>query len=109
MIHERSVAAATAVVGYNLAGDQYWEELGFPRILTHIALKGSAAAGDTEVKIKVGTADYGSIFNTGTGYPNIDDLKPVGAIPIPRGTPVRFEVVDAPATNPINLMIVTAP
>jgi hypothetical protein len=109
MIHEGSVAAATAVVGYNLLQDLYYEELGFDRQLIAFGLKGSAAAGDTEVKIKVGTSDYGSVFNSGTGFPNIDDVKPVGSILIPRGQPLRLEVVDAPATNPLNWLIVLRP
>lgn len=109
MIHEGSVAAATAVVGYDLIQDTYYEELGFHRQLVGFALKGSAAAGDTEVRIKVGTSDYGSIFNSGTGFPNMDDVKPVGVVPIPAGQPLRLEVVDAPVTNPINWLIVTRP
>lgn len=109
MIHEISVAAATAVVGYNLIADSYFEELGFPRVLVALALKGSAAAGDTEVKVMVGTNDYGSLFNSGTGFPNMDDLKPLGGVRVPANAPLRLEIKDAPATNPINLLIVTRP
>jgi hypothetical protein len=109
MIHEHSVAAATAVVGYNLIQDEWYEELGFGREIVGFALTGSAAAGDTEVKIKIGTQDFGSIFNSATGLPDMDDVKPTGRIPVGSGVPIRLEVVDAPATNPINLLLVTRP
>jgi len=106
MLQEGTMAAADATVGKNLVDGEYYEELGFPRNLVAIALKGSAAAGDTEVSIAIGTDRKCTVFNSGTGFPNLDDFKPVGPIYIPAGMPLRLEVTDAPVTNPINWTLV---
>lgn len=105
MIYQLSVAAATAVVGYDLATNTTWQRRGVHRVLRGIAMKGSAAAGDTEVEVYAAETRVGIIYNDDTGFPNMDNLKPAGNIFIRAGDPIRLNVTDAPATNPINLML----
>lgn len=104
MIGENSVAAATAVVGYDLAKDTVWQSSRGARILSGFALKGSAAAGDTKVDILVDTVKVAEKFNTGTGFPNMDDVMPLGVF-IPPTAVLHIYVTDAPATNPINVLL----
>tara|TARA_Y100000310_G_scaffold293381_1_gene322930 strand:+ start:906 stop:1214 length:309 start_codon:yes stop_codon:yes gene_type:complete len=95
------VAAATAVVGYNLFRDSTLRVAQRHRRLIAVGLKGSAAALDTRVDVMVGSEKVGELFNDGTGAPNRDDMFRLSA-PIPAGSELAFQVADAPATNPIN-------
>ena len=104
MLGQVSVAAATAVVGYDLARDTYWQQHSRPRRLVAVGLKGSAAALDTKVRIMVGSNQVGELYNDGTGAPNKDSMFRIGA-PIPAGTEVHAFVDDAPTTNAINLVM----
>lgn len=106
---EVTVAAATAVLEYDLLTNrEEYRQAPYPRLLKGVALKGSAAAGDTAVAIKRGTTEVGRVYNSGTGFPNRDDLKAVN-VPVPPNAPLKLEVVDAPATNPINALLEFAP
>ena len=99
-----SVAAATAVVGYNLFSDQVWSRSPMDRALDGIGLRGSAAAGDTEIEVYIDETRIGTFFNSSTGFANVDDLLPLERLGIPAGAELRAIVRDAPATNPINCM-----
>jgi len=99
---EFSVAAATAVVGYDLATGTIWQQQSVDRALTGFALTGSAAAGDTKVDLYVDTVKVGEYYNTVTGFPTMDHLKPVDRIFVPAGSLLHIYVTDAAATNPIN-------
>lgn len=101
---EVSLAAAVAVLGVNLLSDSPHRQASQQRTLRGIALAGSAAAGDTRVRVLVNQVEIANIFNSGTGFPNRDDLKLVNA-PVPGNSEVSVIVTDAPATNPINLMM----
>ena len=101
-----SVAAATAVTGYDLVKDTWFQQVGYPRLLTGIGIKGSAAANDTEVDVFIDTIKIGTFFNTGTGFPNMDDVMPISH-PIPPNARLHVYVTDAPTTNPINLVLTT--
>ncbi len=100
-----SIAAATAVVGYDLAQNTNWQQQGRPRAIKALALKGSGAAGDTKVDLFVDQVKVGEFFNSGTGFPNMDDLFPMGAVGVPPHSQIHVYVTDAPVTNPINLQI----
>jgi hypothetical protein len=104
MLGQVSIAAATAVIGYDLARDTTWSQSSTPRILRGIALAGSAAAGDTKVEVFRGSVKVAEAYNSATGFPTRDHLFPVGA-PIPPNEEVAVIVDDAPATNPINLIM----
>ena len=101
MIGQVSVAAATAVVGYDLARDTTWQQSQRPRRIVAVGLAGSAAALDTKVDIFVGALKVGEMYNSGTGAPNKDSMFRLGAV-VPAGAEVHIFVTDAPATNPIN-------
>lgn len=104
-IYQVSIAAATAVVGYDLFQNTFWKTSGRRRLIRGLACRGSAAAGDTQIDIMVGEVTVSTLYNTTTGFPNMDDVFPAGNIPLPAGTPVSAIVRDAPATNPINVLI----
>jgi hypothetical protein len=101
---EISIAAATAVVDYDLLSNSPYKQSGRPRRIRSVGLAGSAAAGDTLVSILVGNNEVGRLYNKATGFPTRDHLFPVGA-PVPPNQEVTVRVVDAPATNAINLAI----
>lgn len=106
---EDSIAAATAVLGYDmLTNKNYFKQASYNRVLVAAANKGSAAAGDAQIAIKVGTDTKAYIYNTGTGFPNRDDMKRVG-VPIPAGQILTLEVSDAPATNALNYALDITP
>lgn len=101
-----SVAAATAVVGYDLLTNRSdIAGAGVNRVLRSVGLTGSAAAGDSEVEIKVGNRTVATLFNSATGFPTNDASKFNTAYAVPAGANVSVIVKDAPATNPLNLLI----
>ena len=67
---EVSIAAATAVLGYDLLQNEELRQAGRSRRLVAAALKGSAAGGDAKVELMVGRNRIAKIYNTGTGFPN---------------------------------------
>lgn len=97
-----SVAAATAVLGYDLSTSQLWKSSSDERFLTGFALKGSAAANDTKVSLYVDTVKVGEFYNTNTGFPDMDDVIPLDSIYVPAGANISIIVDDAASTNPIN-------
>jgi len=105
MIMELSVAAATAVVGYDLMTGHPLARSGRHRILRGIGMTGSAAAGDTQAEIYTGERRSGVVYNSGTGFPNRDHIKNAGNVFIKLGDPLRLNITDAPATNPINVIL----
>lgn len=103
---EGSVAAATAVVGYDLFTGKPAAIIRPGQRIRGIALKGSVAAGDSEVRFMAGTAEVGQIFNNNTGFPGRDDVIPVDYVHRGAAARVYAIVVDAPATNPLNALVV---
>jgi hypothetical protein len=104
MLGQVSIAAATAVVGYDLTRDTVWQQSDRPRRMLAVGLAGSAAALDTEVSIFVGNVKVGDMFNSGTGAPNRDSMFRMGDI-VPAGQEIHVLIVDQPSTNPINLAV----
>jgi hypothetical protein len=101
-----TVAAATAVVGYDLFNGLVFSRAPNDRIITGFGLKGSTAALDTLVDLYVDeTRIAGGLANTGTGVPNNDDILEMEDLFVPGGAQIRCIVVDAPTTNPINALI----
>lgn len=100
---EVSIAAAVAVLGYNMLSNSPHRQSSKGRTLTAVAVRGSAAAGDSAVSVLVNQTEVARLFNTTTGFPNRDDLVAVGEW-IPPNAEVSAIVVDAPATNPLNLL-----
>lgn len=106
-VYTASVAAATAVVGYDLFTNQpQVRQSGSNRLLESVALTGSAAAGDTEVSFRVGNVEVARLFNSATGFPTQDAARVnLGGALIPAGEPLSAIVLDAPTTNPINAQV----
>lgn len=99
-----SLAAATAVVGFDLADGERWKEQGNDRVLLGVALCGSAAEGDSEVDLFVDETRIATIFNTKLLFPDEDDLIDIG-VQVPANSEFSAVVIDAPATNPLNLRV----
>ncbi len=99
------IAAATAVVGYDLLKDEYWRQSPSNRVLTGLACKGSAAAGDSEIEIFIDQVKVAVMLNTGAGYPNNDDILPIEALFVPAGAILHAFVTDAPVTNPLYILL----
>lgn len=104
-IAQVSVAAATAIVGYDLLRDSLFKRSGVDRVLRGAALAGSAAAGDTIVSIYVDTVKVATIYNVTTSFPTRDHFWPLSDVYVPAGSDISAIVDDAPATNPINLLL----
>lgn len=104
MLAENSIAAASAPLETDLMAGLPERQSGRPRRLVAIALKGSAAAGDTKVAVMNGDRKLASLYNSGTGFPNRDDYKRIGSL-IPANSEVSVLVTDAPVTNAINLSV----
>lgn len=107
-VFEDSIAAATAVVGYDLLTNiPQARTSGANRVLRAAGLAGSAAALDTRVGVFVGGNKIGQIFNVSTGHVQNDrDLTDFGDAFIPAGDPLSLLVEDAPVTNPINFRVI---
>lgn len=101
-----SVLAATAALGYDLLTNRPdIQNSGQNRVLRAVGLTGSAAAGDSRVDIKVGNRTVVTMYNTALGFPTADAGKFPTSFNVPPGSPVSAIVTDAPATNPLNLLV----
>ena len=100
-----NVAAATAVIGYDLLSGQPVRTSDVDRVITGLGIMGSAAALDTVADLLEGFDRQITVQNRTTGAPNMDDVLPT-VVEIPAGSPITLPVVDAPATNPIAGIIV---
>lgn len=106
-VYEDSIAAATAVAGYDLlSGIPYARTSGSDRVLTEAGVAGSAAALDSKVGIFVGGVKIGQLFNAATGHVLNEHMSDFGEAGIPAGEALSLLVEDAPATNPLNFRIV---
>ena len=98
-----SVAAATAIVGYDLFEGEWFQRMAEDRTITGIAIAGSANAGDTRLELMIETRKVGEYFNKATGFP----LRDQHTIPIEEdvdeGEAIHCYVKVAPTTNPINV------
>lgn len=100
-----SIAAATAVVGYDLLVNERRQQVEYTRVLETLKLTGSGAAGDTKVDLFVGDSFIGAFFNTNTGFGNNDDEQILNGVIVYPGEKIHLFVTDAPTTNPINFKI----
>lgn len=101
---EVSIAAATAAVDYDLFQNTTWQTVSYDRLLTSIAVCGSAAAGDTKVALFIDGQKVGEYYNTATGFPTADHDRAL-EIPVPAGARMSLIVTDAAATNPLNVKV----
>jgi len=106
---EQSIAASTAVLQYNLLQNDPLRQTGYARRIIKVGLAGSAAALDTRVSIMVGATKVATLFNVATGAVLSNaHFRAVDAF-IPGDGEVSAIVEDAPATNPVNIVLETEP
>jgi hypothetical protein len=106
MLLASSVAAATAVVGFDLFQSNSAATIAPGQRVTFGAVKGSAAAGDSEIRLMAGNTHIATLFNSDTGFPTGTDMFPVAYRHVGPTTRIYATVVAAPATNPINISVV---
>ena len=103
-IYEESVAAATAVLGYDMLQNATYKTSAAKRVLRAVSVTGSAAVGDCKVSFRIGQLEVVAKYNGALLFGNKDDMFPVGAV-IPAGMPVSAIVVDAAASNALNIVL----
>jgi len=103
---ENAVAAAVAVVDYDLYNNVPGAEIQRGQRVHMVAITGSAAVGDTRVRFMAGTEVVAWLYNNALGVPGRDQLIPCDYVH--QGDTVRLYamVTDAPATNPIYPLMV---
>jgi hypothetical protein len=101
-ISQGSVAAATAVVGYDLMSGDTNRSSTLNRNLVAVGIAGSAAELDTKVRIMVGNLEVATLFNSDTGAVNVNTSMFRLIQPVPAGSICSILVVDQPTTSPIN-------
>lgn len=102
---EVSVAAATAVVGYDLFVNEWFQIQNMDRTITGIGVAGSTAALDTEIELFAGTKKIGNYKNKAAGAVLMDAHRVDLEAEIEAGEMLHAYVTDAPATNPINVQL----
>lgn len=105
MIGQNSVAAAVAVLGYDLATNQTWKTAGQNRMMNAIGLAGSAAVLDCKVDVMIGEVKVAELYNSSLLAVQKDTDMFRGGSLVPGGTPISIIVTDAPATSPLNVAV----
>jgi hypothetical protein len=107
MIGQVSIAAATAVVGYDLFQNTTWQISSRPRVISGIACAGSTAINDSAFELFVENVKVGNFYNTRAGViaPLADDVIALGKTYVPAGSKISAIVTDAPATNALNVIV----
>ena len=105
MLGQVTVAAATAVAGYDLLRDQTWRVSSRRRTLRGCAVAGSAAAGDCSFDLYIDQYHVGRFYNLATGWPTRDHIVPLRGNFVPPGATISAIMHTAPTTNPINVIM----
>lgn len=100
-MRERAVeSSAGSGVGTDLMDGHRERTRGHNRILTKVAVTGSAAAGDAELEVSSGNFYAGRLQNIRTGTVLADEVDwQTMNVPVPAGEPILAKVSDAGATN----------
>jgi len=104
MLFETYEAAATALVGVDLARNERTQVSSRPRVMRGIAVVGGNAINEAAIDCYVENAYIGRFRNTHSGVVGItipDDVKPTGARAIPAGSKISLIVAVAPTVSPI--------
>jgi hypothetical protein len=95
-------------VGVDSLADVVGRQRAFPRVITGLALTGSAVIGDAGSDVFVENTKVATLYNSSTNVrPNRDDIIPQN-IPVPAQAAISAPVVDA-AGSACNLTIYTQP
>ena len=103
---EVSATAAVGIAGYDLMRDQQQRVSAMPRIISGIACAGSTAAGDVSFNLFIGQRLIVEVFNKAAGWPNRDHMMPLAGLYVPPGETISMIMVNAPTTNPINVIMI---
>ncbi|MBA7540962.1 hypothetical protein ES705_33265 [subsurface metagenome] len=107
MIGQVSVAAATAIAGYDLFKNETWRVSAKPRRIRGMGVAGSTAALDCSVDLFVDQFHVGKFYNSAPGAVIIDQhMVPLKGNLVPPGATISCIVGTAPTTNPINILII---
>lgn len=105
MLGQVSVAAATAVLGYDLTTNTTWRTSSRPRRLKALGMAGSAVILDTKADVFIGSEKVGELFNSSLLAVNRNtDMFSSGKL-VPAGEALSVLIVDAPATSALQLTI----
>lgn len=106
----QAAAASEATLQTDLLRNSVHRLAGYDRVITGVAFSGSDAAGDAAVEVYVSDVLVGTFYNfkegsTGSGGPaSAYQMYPTDAY-VPAGSEIRATVIDAPATNPVLLVM----
>ncbi|GAI53377.1 unnamed protein product [marine sediment metagenome] len=105
MIGQVSVAAATAVIGYDLFRDQTWRVSSKVRRLRGLGVCGSTAAGDCAFDLFIDQYHVGRFYNLALGWPTNDHVIPLKGNYVPPGATIAAIVAVQPTANPLNVIL----
>jgi len=101
-----SIPAATAVVNYDMLQTRQDVAIaGRARVIRGLSLTGSAAIGDARVQVKVGSNVVATLYNSALAFPTADGTSFATQYKVPASSPISIVVDDAPATNPLVVLI----
>jgi hypothetical protein len=109
MLISSSIAAATAVTGYDLLRDKPNSTISAGQRITRCGLRGSAASGDSLIRVMAGNSMVAELYNSNTGFPTETDMMPIEYVHRGPSTRIYAIVADAPATNPLNIVLTRVP
>ncbi len=108
MLMNMHEAAATLLVGVDAARNERNNISSRPRVMTGLAVVGSAAVDDCAVDVYIEDYYVGRFRNTHAGVIQVEmpaDLQPVGSKFIPAGSRISVIIQTAPITSPLNVVI----
>ena len=97
-IMQVGVAAATAILGYDLLKDVVGKKEAGGRALIGVGLAGSAVVGDSEIDVYVNSVPVATLKNSSLLVPKKDDILPC-RIHVPGNSELALIVTDAPVTS----------
>jgi len=106
MVGQVSVAAATAVAGYDIFRDQTWRVSAKARRLYGVGVCGSTAAGDCSFDLFVDQYHVGRFYVLATAWPTKDHIIPLKGNAVPPGATISAIMAVAPTANPINVILI---
>ncbi len=103
-----NIAAATAVVGYDLFQNERMNVSSQPRMFSVVGMVGGAAIADTTVELFVESKLIGTFVNKAIGSAAVifpDYYEPVGNIYVPAGSKISAIVRAQGGTNPTRMIV----
>ena len=108
MIMNLHEAAASALIGVDLARSDRRRTSSKERVISGVAVAGSAAIDDFSVDVFIEDFYVGRFYNTRGGVAQVvlnEDIRPVGPHYIPIGSSVTVICLANATTNPVNVLL----